>query len=98
MSPAALSAAEVGIAVAESPLQTGWPAMVALALLLLGLGIGGRPLLPRSAERTGLLLILALALGVRLWVLPAWSRHLYDGHEAEYWDIFRGAQIGRAHV
>lgn len=82
----------MNVPVVQTPLETGWPAMVALALLLLGLVLGGRSLLPRRAELPGSLGILGLALLVRLLVIPGWSRHLYDGHEAEYWDIFRGAR------
>jgi len=38
------------------------------------------------------LALLAAALLVRLWVIPAWTGHIYDGHEAEYWDLFRGVR------
>jgi len=31
-----------------------------------------------------------LAFVVRLWWIPALEAHTYDGHEAEYWDLFRG--------
>lgn len=73
-----------------SPLQTGWPAMAAALVLLLGLALAGRSLWPRRRIALGLLAIVLVALVVRLGVLPALDRHVYDGHEAEYWDLFRG--------
>jgi len=37
--------------------------------------------------------VLALAaIAVRLWWIPALSDHVFDGHEAEYWDLFRGVR------
>jgi len=75
-----------------TPLQTGWPAMAALALLLGSLALSGRRLLPDRRLMGGLLGVAVLALFVRLGVVPALARHIYDGHEAEYWDIFRGVR------
>lgn len=72
------------------PWQTAWPAL-ALGLTVVGAGaasLRGAALRPSS----GALLIAGVALLVRLVVLPALGRHEYDGHEAEYWDIFRGAR------
>jgi len=71
------------------PWQTAWPAGLALLLVLLlvlrlhrarDLPVPGR--LWWSA--------LGLFLAVRLFALPVFSRHSFDGHEAEYWDLFRG--------
>lgn len=73
-----------------TPLQTAWPAMLALALLLVGLFLGGRRLLPPASQARALLAVVAVALLVRLLLLPALERHAFDGHEAEYWDLFRG--------
>ncbi len=75
-----------------SPWQTGWPAMLALVALIGGLARAWRSLLPPRSSLLPLLGIALLALLLRLFVIPAWDRHLYDGHEAEYWDIFRGAR------
>jgi hypothetical protein len=36
------------------------------------------------------LAVLGLALAVRAWVLPALSRHGWEGHEAEYLAVFQG--------
>ena len=44
----------------------------------------------RFAEGWWVLAILALA--VRLVWIPALTGHVFDGHEAEYWDLFRGAR------
>jgi len=78
--------------IVETPLQTGWPAMAALLLLLVGLWLGGHALRPVRRQGLPLLAVAVLALVVRLFVIPAWSRHAFDGHEAEYWDIFRGVR------
>ena len=69
-----------------SPLQTVWPVgVVAVAWLWLCWR-------HRSAFRVTpvMLGIGAFALVVRLWWVPALEAHTYDGHEAEYWDLFRG--------
>ncbi|MBL8616481.1 MAG: hypothetical protein JNM72_12800 [Deltaproteobacteria bacterium] len=76
-----------------SPALTAAPAG-ALAALLIAAGAaalraGGLPR-PRASAAAPWLLVCALALVVRLAVLPALQRHEFDGHEAEYWDIFRG--------
>ncbi len=81
-----------GPAIVETPLQTAWPALVAAALLLVGLVLAGRRLLPERRTAAGLGAILVVAAVVRLFVVPAWARHQFDGHEAEYWDIFRGVR------
>ena len=69
-----------------SPGETVWPVgVVAVAWLWLCWR-------HRSAfSVTPTMLALAvLAFGVRLWWIPALDVHVYDGHEAEYWDLFRG--------
>lgn len=80
-----------------APWQTAWPAGVVLLGLVLGAlwsvrqrqAVGPRVWLARC-------FVFGLALVVRLVVLPALSAHVYDGHEAEYWDIFRGVRdLGR---
>lgn len=73
-----------------SPWQTGWPAMLALVALIAGLLRARRELLPPRSSLLPLLGIALLALLLRLFLVPAWARHIYDGHEADYWDIFRG--------
>ncbi|MCK6507735.1 hypothetical protein L6R53_30940 [Myxococcota bacterium] len=73
-----------------TPLQTGWPAMACALVLLLGLGLAGRSLWPRRSTSLALLAVAVVALLVRLGLLPALDRHVYDGHEADYWDLFRG--------
>lgn len=65
------------------------PLLLALALLA-GLVLGGAGPWPVGLRRDRVLALLLVALLVRLWVVPAWQRHAFDGHEAEYWDIFRG--------
>lgn len=65
------------------------PLLLALALLS-GLALGGAGPWPVGLRRAPVLALLLIALLIRLWVVPAWQRHTFDGHEAEYWDIFRG--------
>lgn len=69
-----------------SPIQTVWPVGV---VTLLWLWLCWRH---RSVFRVTPLMIGfgAAALVVRLWWVPALDMHTYDGHEAEYWDLFRG--------
>ena len=38
------------------------------------------------------LVLFAISLAVRLLVVPSLSVHVYDGHEAEYWDLFLGVR------
>ncbi len=76
-----------------APWETAWPA----GLLALGAAAAAVVLARRAGRPTGAALALplglfALALGIRLLWLPALSAHVYDGHEAEYWDIFRGVR------
>lgn len=53
---------------------------------------GTRALSARSL--VGLGGILALALAVRAWLIPALSRHGWEGHEAEYLAVFEGSWQG----
>lgn len=84
------------------PWETAWPA----GLLALGLGLALVALVvegwrSRGAQRSAAAVavpggLFVLALVVRLVGIPALSAHVYDGHEAEYWDIFRGVrEVGR---
>lgn len=67
----------------ETVWHTAWPALPALLLLVVGLwGLRRRVVWDRR-----LLAVLGLALLVRVLVIPSW-RHVYDGHEADYLDIF----------
>ena len=70
----------------ETALSTAWPAMVAAGVWLAAM-IAGRDLfrLPR-----GWMMVASAALFVRLVLIPALTMHTYDGHEADYFDIFRG--------
>lgn len=70
----------------SSPIETVWPVGVVF-LCWLGCAWRGRSALGLTGP--------AVALGVaamliRLVWIPAWSGHVFDGHEAEYWDLFRG--------
>ena len=73
-----------------APWQTAWPAGAALLVLLAALLAARRHLVLPRRDRLAAAALVALALAVRLAWVPAWSAHLYDGHEAEYWDLFRG--------
>lgn len=64
------------------PLLDAWPAAVALLLLVATVRVR-RP-------RAAFLAWAAIALGVRLWVVPAWAAHGWEGHEAWYWELFSG--------
>ena len=74
------------------PWQTAWPAGLALLGLVVSTWRARAHLRPERADGPWMLSVGLLALVVRLWVLPAWSQHYFDGHEAEYWDIFRGVR------
>ncbi len=72
------------------PWETAWPAGAAALVLLLAAALGRRHLRPRQpAVAVGLFV---LALFTRLLVIPALTQHAYDGHEAEFYDIFIGAR------
>ncbi len=69
------------------------PALAAIwtlaALLFAARGPWSRPSRPALA---GGLALVALALYVRLSFVPALAGHRFDGHEAEYYDLFLGEQ------
>jgi hypothetical protein len=74
------------------PWETAGPAGLALLLVALAVGAGAwRWLVVPRRVRLPAALLLAGAILVRLVVIPAWTGHTYDGHEAEYWDLYRGA-------
>jgi hypothetical protein len=69
-----------------TPLSTVWPAIVAAVLLAGSLLLSRRSLrLPR-----GWLAVASAAIFVRLVLIPVLTAHTFDGHEADYFDIFRG--------
>ena len=69
-----------------TPLSTVWPAGVAAVLLVAALILARHYMrLPR-----GWMAVASAALFVRLVVIPALTGHTFDGHEADYFDIFRG--------
>lgn len=73
-------------------LAWGAPALLALGLVV-AIGVARRDLdlLPRGrAQWSAALALLGGAAWVRLVFVPAWWAHRYDGHEAEYYAIFRG--------
>ena len=75
------------------PWQTAWPAAAALLLCAAAiLGGGWRWLRPERRVQGGGIALFVLALVVRVVVVPAWGHHVYDGHEAEYYDLFRGVR------
>lgn len=79
-----------------APWQTVAPSALALAIAGVGVGAGGwRVLTPRRPELAVVAGVFAVALLWRGLALPV-ERHLFDGHEAEYFDIFRGVRpVGR---
>jgi len=74
------------------PWQTAWPAGVALVGLLVAMWKARAHLRPERGALPWLSGLVGVALLVRLVVVPALDAHYYDGHEAEYWDIFRGVR------
>lgn len=71
----------------------GWGLPALLALWLLGALLASRGAWALRADRRariGALALLALGAGVRLLFVPALAGHRYEGHEAEYVDIFFG--------
>lgn len=69
-----------------SPLQTVWPVGV-VGLVWLWLCWRHRAAVRLTPT---MLALAAVAFIVRLWWIPALGMHAYDGHEAEYWDLYRG--------
>ncbi|MEC8423244.1 MAG: hypothetical protein VX000_05665, partial [Myxococcota bacterium] len=75
------------------PWETAWPAGAALVLCALAVASGGwRWVRIDRRDRAVAVGLLLVALIVRLLVVPAWTMHTYDGHEAEYFDLFRGVR------
>jgi hypothetical protein len=72
----------------DTPIQTVWPA--ALALVVWGWAL--RKVWRDIRLPHGWWWIAVLALFVRLLWVPALEMHQFDGHEAEYWDLFRGVR------
>lgn len=70
----------------DTPLSTVWPAAIALALLVVFLVIGRRHFAVPRAWRA----VAAIAIFVRLLAIPALDLHVFDGHEADYFDLFQG--------
>lgn len=75
-----------------TPLETVWPAAVSAGLLVAAAGWGRRFLRPARALWVPAGCMFLVALLVRLVVVPSLTGHIYDGHEAEYWDLFRGVR------
>ncbi len=70
-----------------APWITAWPALPALLMVLVGLFLLRRELRPDL--RLGGVLVVGLL--VRVAWLPIW-RHAYDGHEAEYLELWMGTR------
>jgi len=70
----------------STPIETVWPVGLVLILWCVTLS---RLRSELQVPRLGWVLFL-FAIGVRLFWMPAWDGHVFDGHEAEYWDLFRG--------
>jgi len=70
--------------------------LVVLAILLLAGGKAVMEPLRRASARARAWLIGSMvgAFLVRAVWIPALSRHLYDGHEADYFDVWRGVREG----
>ncbi len=66
-----------------------------MALAVLGVLAAGVLLEPfrRTSRRhlAALALILLAAWGIRAWIIPALTGHVFDGHEADYFDVWRHA-------
>jgi len=73
-----------------APWTTAWPAGIALLVLLGALWTCRRDLLPRRSWIGPGIGVALVAILVRVLWFPAFSSHLYDGHEADYLDLFLG--------
>lgn len=70
----------------SAPIETVWPVGVTAVLwAAVAWRLRGQIRMPRWWW-----LLALVAVGVRLFWIPAWTAHAFDGHEAEYWDLFRG--------
>ncbi|MGB0639315.1 MAG: hypothetical protein ACPGTU_08285 [Myxococcota bacterium] len=72
----------------STPFSTVWPAGLALLVLAVSLVLVRRQI--RMPRRWWVVAVVAMV--VRLWVIPALDSHMFDGHEADYWDLFRGVR------
>ena len=70
----------------ETPLGTVWPAFLALLVWLWA----GRGVVREVRLPSGWWILAAVGVVVRLVWIPSMQMHQFDGHEAEYWDLFRG--------
>ena len=73
------------------PWETALPAGVALAVLVAGAWRARAQLRPHRGGAWLCLGVFVVSLLVRVACLPL-EHHVYDGHEAEYYDIFRGVR------
>ncbi|MFH1470088.1 MAG: hypothetical protein ABIO70_37230 [Pseudomonadota bacterium] len=71
---------------------TAWPAALALVGLVVGLVQARRALAPPRGWVAPALAFAILALAVRFLWLPALPEHAFDGHEADYLDLFLGSR------
>ncbi len=74
------------------PWETAWPAGVAVLVLGFALERSWRRLRPGVAAGRLYAGLFSTALLVRLVGVPSLARHRFDGHEAEFYDLFIGAR------
>lgn len=74
------------------PWETAWPAGAALLLLLAAVAVCWRRLRPGPVAGRLYAVLFSVGLFVRLVAVPALARHGYDGHEAEFYDLFVGTR------
>lgn len=74
------------------PWETAWPAGAALVVLVVAGAVARRHLRPGPIAARAYVGLFLTSLAVRLWAVPALARHEFDGHEAEFFDIFVGAR------
>lgn len=78
---------------ARADLFSALHSLVLMALLVMTFPVMMEPWRRASTLTRRLLLLTLLAAAlIRLLVIPAWARHVYDGHEADYYDVWRGAR------
>ncbi|MEC9389166.1 MAG: hypothetical protein VX944_03760 [Myxococcota bacterium] len=70
----------------STPIETVWPVGIVFAAWL---AVMWR-LRGEARCSVAMVVVGAVALAVRCVWIPAWTGHVFDGHEAEYWDLFRG--------
>lgn len=71
---------------------TAWPAWVACVGLLVGIWRVRGDLRWRRDPIPAVLVVGIVALLVRVVWMPAWTDHVYDGHEADYLEFFLGSR------